>query len=68
LRSGATSASFKPRGGRGAAPVALRPTGEADSPNAGGLASPPLPDPGEIVGVLSAKIESKPVSVDINIR
>jgi hypothetical protein len=68
LRTGATSVSFKPRGGRGAATVALLPTGNADSPNAGGLASPPFPDPGEIVGVLSAKIESKPVSVDINIR
>jgi hypothetical protein len=67
FRSALTTASFLPRG-RGAAPVALKPTGDADASNSGGLATAPFRDPGEIVGVLSATIESKPVSVDISIR
>jgi hypothetical protein len=66
IRSPATAASFQPRG-RGAAPVALKPTGDAE-PKAGGLASAPFRDPGEIVGVLSATIEGAPAAVAINLR
>ena len=34
----------------------------------GGLASAPFGDPGDIVGVISATIESKTVSIPISIR
>ena len=67
LPSASTTASFQPRG-RGAAPVALKPVGDADPTKAGGLASAPFRDPGEVVGVISATIDSKPVSVAISIR
>ena len=59
--------SFKPKG-QGAAPVALKPIGDADPAKAGGFASAPFRDPGEIVGLLSATVESKPVSVAITMR
>jgi hypothetical protein len=62
-----TAVSFTPRA-RGAKPIALRPTGDADPQKAGGLASAPFPESGEIVGTLSATIQNKPVSVSINIR
>jgi hypothetical protein len=51
-----------------AASVALKTTGDADPLKSGALASAPFSDPGEIVGVLSATIESKAVSIPINIR
>ena len=62
-----TAASFLPRG-RKAATIALKPTQDTDSSKSGGLASPPIDEPGDIVGTLSATIDSKPVSVAINIR
>jgi hypothetical protein len=67
LRPPATAASFRPRG-RGAAPVAIKSTGDTAPSDAGRLASAPFRDPGEIVGVLSATIESTPVSVAISLR
>ena len=67
LSTATTSASFQPKG-RGAAPVALKPTGDADPLKTGGLASVPFGETGDIVGVLSATIESKPVSIPISIR
>jgi hypothetical protein len=67
LASASTVASFQPKGRR-AAPVALKPTGDADPLKTGRLASAPFGDPGDIVGVLSATIESKPVSIAISIR
>ena len=67
LTSALTAATFQPKG-RGAVPVALKPTGDADPSKAGEWASTPFADPGEIAGVLSAKIESKPVSIAISIR
>jgi hypothetical protein len=67
LTSAATAVSFTPKA-RGATPVALKPIGDADPARAGGLASAPFRDPGEIVGLLSATIENKPVSLAINLR
>jgi hypothetical protein len=65
--SPSTAASFMPKGRR-AAPIALNPTGDTDPSKAGGLASAPFSDPGEIVGVISATVESKAVSIPISIR
>jgi hypothetical protein len=65
--SALTAVSFTPKG-RGAAPGAFKPIGDADLAKAGAMASVPFPDPGEIVGLLSATIENKPVSVAINLR
>jgi hypothetical protein len=62
-----TAVSFQPKG-RGAATLALKPIGEADTAKVGGLTSAPFRDPGEIVGMVSATIESKPLSVAINLR
>jgi hypothetical protein len=67
LSTGAIAAYFRPRGSI-VAPISLAPIATPDSPDTRGLASPPFRDPGEIVGVLSATIESKTVSVDINVR
>jgi hypothetical protein len=67
LPSAATAASFQPKD-RGAAPVALKPTGNAEPPKVGRLASAPFRNPGEIVGVLSATVEGTTVSVAINLR
>jgi hypothetical protein len=67
LPSPSTTVSFTPRV-RGAAPVALKPIGDADPAKAGGLASAPFGDPGEIAGLLSATIENKSVSVAVNLR
>jgi hypothetical protein len=67
LPAASTAVSFTPKS-RGAVPVALRPIGDADPAKAGGLASAPFRDPGEIVGLLSATIENEPVSVAINMR
>jgi hypothetical protein len=67
LPSPSNAVSFTPRA-PGAAPVALKPIGAADPSKAGALASPPFPDPGEIIGLLSATIENQPVSIAINMR
>jgi hypothetical protein len=67
LRPAPTAASFLPRGRR-AANVALGPIPDAGPSEAGGLASPPFDEPGDIVGLLSATIESRPVSIAISIR
>ena len=67
LRAAPTVASFQPRI-RKAAAIALKPTQDADPSKAGGLASTPFEDPGDIAGTLSATIEGKPASVAINIR
>jgi hypothetical protein len=67
LPSAPTAASFQPRG-RKAASVALKTTGDADPLKSGALASAPFSDPGEIVGVISATVESKAVSIPISIR
>jgi hypothetical protein len=62
-----TAASFLPKG-RKAARVAFNPTGDADPSKAGGLASAPFSDPGDIAGTLSTTIDSKPVTISISIR
>jgi hypothetical protein len=67
LSSALTDVSFLPKG-RGAARVTLKPAEDADPAKAGGLASDPFSDPGEIAGMLSATIESKPVSIAISVR
>jgi hypothetical protein len=67
LASASSAVSFQPKG-RDAATVALKPIGGVDPAKAGGLASAPFRDPGEIVGLLSTTIENKPVSVAINMR
>jgi hypothetical protein len=67
LPSAPTAAHFQPRGRR-TATIALKPTQDADPSKAGGLASTPFDDPGDIVGMLSATIDSKPVSIAISIR
>jgi hypothetical protein len=67
LPSSSTAVSFTPRV-RGAETVTLKPIGDADPAKAGGLASTPFQDPGEIVGLLSATIENKPVSIAISMR
>lgn len=67
LPSASTAASFLPKGRR-PAPVAFKPTGDADPSKANGLASIPFTDPGDIAGTLSATIDSKPISVSISIR
>ena len=67
LRSAPTAASFHPRGPR-AAKIALKPTHDADPSKAGGLASTPFDDPGDIVGMLSGTIENQPISIAISIR
>jgi hypothetical protein len=67
LPSASTAASFLPKGRR-TAPIALKPTGDTDLSKAGGLASAPLTDPGDIAGTLSATIYSKRVSISISIR
>jgi hypothetical protein len=67
LPTAPTAASFQPRG-RKLAPVALKLTAGADPQKAGELASTSFSDPGDIVGVLSATIVNKPVSVAISVR
>jgi hypothetical protein len=67
LPTAPTAASFKPRGSK-RAQVALKLTAEAELQKAGGLACPSFSDPGDIVGVLSATIDNKPVSIAISVR
>ena len=67
LRAAPAVASFQPRI-RKAAAIALKPTPDTDPSKAGGLASTPFDDPGDIAGTLTATIEGKPTSVAINIR
>ena len=67
LPSSSTAASFLPKGRR-PAPIALKPTGDADPSKAGALASAPFTDPGDIAGTLSATINGTPVSISISIR
>jgi hypothetical protein len=67
LRPAPTAASFLPRG-RKATKLALEPIPDSGPSEAGGLSSPPFDEPGDIVGLLSATIESKPVSIAISIR
>jgi hypothetical protein len=67
LAPASTAASFLPKGRR-PAPIALKPTGDTDPTKAGGLASAPFSDPGDIAGTLSATISSNPVSISISVR
>jgi hypothetical protein len=67
LSSALTAVSFQQKG-RGVAQVALKPTEDTDPSKAGGLASSPFNDPGEIAGMLSATIDGKPVSIAISVR
>jgi hypothetical protein len=67
LGSAPTAASFQPRD-RKAATIPLNPTQDSDPSKAGGLASSPIDEPGDIVGTLSATIDRQPVSISISIR
>jgi hypothetical protein len=67
LGSAPAAASFLPKA-RKATAVALKPTEDADPAKAGGLATTPFDDPGDIVGTLSATIDRTPVSVGISLR
>jgi len=49
-------------------PIELKPTGDADPAKAGGMATPSLPDVGEIDGELTATIAGKPVTIPLNVR
>jgi hypothetical protein len=67
LASAPSEASFQTRG-RGSVRIALKPAQDADPATAGGLASAPFDDPGEITGMLSATIDRAPVSIPITMR
>jgi hypothetical protein len=67
LRSPPAKAIFEPRGKK-AAKIALTPIAVSEPAKAGGLASAPFVDPGDLVGLLSATIDHKPFSISISIR
>jgi hypothetical protein len=67
FRLAPAAASFLPRG-RKSGTIALRPTQDTDPSRAGGLASSPFDDPGDINGMLSATIDGRSVSVPISLR
>ncbi len=67
MSSAPSAVSFQPKGKK-AGKIALTPTIDFDSSKAGGFASTPFAHPGEVAGMLSATIESKPVLVAISTR
>jgi hypothetical protein len=67
LPSAASNVSFAPKE-RNAAALKFQPIGVADSADAGGLASAPFDDSGEIVGLLSATIDGETVAISVNLR
>jgi hypothetical protein len=67
ISSSVTNVSFAAKE-RKAAPIAFKPVTTADPARAGGLASAPFADPGEVAGLLSVTIDGKNVSVAVNLR
>ena len=67
LPSAPTNVSFQPRG-KNAARIAFKLTADSDPVTAGGLASATFTNAGDVAGQITATIDSKPVSIPINIR
>ncbi len=61
------SAALKLKGARKGT-LELKPTGDADPAQAGGLVTPPFDTPGGIEGTLTATLAGKPVAVPISLR
>ncbi len=62
-----TEATFKGQAS-GNKPVPLKPVAGSDATQAGGLASEPINDRGEIEGELTATVGGSPVTVPILVR
>jgi hypothetical protein len=67
MPSAPTNVSFQPRG-KNAARIAFKLAADSDPATAGGLASATFADAGDIAGQITATIDSKPVSILINVR